>query len=54
MNELKNKKILVVDDEKELLKMLSGILYHNGFYNIYTAPDSKTALQIANEQTIAL
>ncbi len=54
MKELKNKKILIVDDEKELLKILSEILYNNGFYNIYTAPDCKTALKIANEQSIAL
>lgn len=54
MQELKNKKILIVDDEKEILNMLSGILYRNGFYGIYTASDCKTALQIAKEQSIAL
>ena len=54
MNELKNKKILIVDDETELLKILSGILYNNGFYNIYTVPDCKTALKTAKEQSIAL
>lgn len=54
MQELKNKKILIVDDEKDILNMLSEILYRNGFYNIYTAPDCITALRIAREQPIAL
>ncbi len=54
MNELKNKKILIVDDEKELLKMLSEILYRGGFYNIFTAADCKEALQIAGERSVAL
>ena len=54
MQEIKNKKILIVDDEKELLNMLSDILYKNGFYNIYTAPDCKTAIEIAEKQSISL
>lgn len=54
MDELKNKKILVVDDEKEILQMLSDNLYNDGFYNIYTAPNCKTALSIAQEQSISL
>ena len=54
MQELKNKKILIVDDEPELLKMLSDILYHDGFYNIYTAKDCNEALKIAGEQAISL
>lgn len=54
MNELKNKKILIVDDEKELLGLLSEILYGNGFYNVYTAQNCKTALQIARGQSVAL
>lgn len=54
MNELKNKKILIVDDEKELLNMLSDILYKNGFYNTYTAPHCKSALEIAQNQLISL
>ncbi len=54
MNELKNKKILIVDDEKELLNMLSDILYKNGFYNIYTAPDCKSAVEIAQNRLISL
>ena len=54
MQEIKNKKILIVDDEKELLNMLSDILYKNGFYNIYTASDCKTAIEIARNQPISL
>lgn len=54
MQELKNKKILIVDDEAELLNMLSDILYGDGFYNIYTAPDCVSALKIAHEQTVSL
>ena len=54
MQEIKNKKILIVDDEKELLNMLSDILYKNGFYNIYTASDCKTAIEIAENQSISL
>lgn len=54
MREIKNKKILVVDDEPELLKMLSDMLYDNGFYNICTAADCISALKIAREQTVSL
>lgn len=52
--EIKNKKILVVDDEKELLNMLSEILYKNGFYNIYTATDCAGAIRIAESQSVSL
>ena len=34
MNELMNKKILIVDDEKELLKTVSDALFKEGFFNI--------------------
>lgn len=54
MQEIKNKKILIVDDEKELLSMLSEILIREGFYNVYTACDCASALKIAESQTIAL
>ena len=54
MKELINKKILAVDDEPELLKMIEDILFGEGFYNIYTAPDCKKALEIAKTQPIAL
>lgn len=54
MQELKNKKILIVDDEPELLKMLSDILYSGGFYNIYTAKNCAEALKTARKQAVAL
>ena len=54
MQEIKNKKILIVDDEKELLNMLSDILYKDGFYNIYTAPDCRSAIEIVKKQSISL
>lgn len=52
--ELKNKKLLLVDDEPELLSMLEQILYSNGFFYIYTAKNCKEALNIMKEQSIAL
>lgn len=54
MEELKNKKILVVDDEPELLKMIEDILFAEGFYNLHTAADCKSAAAIAQSQPIAL
>ncbi len=54
MQELKNKKILIVDDEKEITDMLSGMLFASGFYSIYTAYNGRAALKIAGEQKIAL
>ncbi|MCH5186629.1 MAG: response regulator transcription factor [Oscillospiraceae bacterium] len=54
MLEIKNKKILIVDDEKNLLDMLSDILYKNGFYNVYTASDCKTAAEFAQAGSISL
>lgn len=54
MDELKNRKILIVDDEEELLEMIVDSLYHDGFRNLYKAKNCKEALKIAEEQTIAL
>lgn len=54
MQEVKNKKILVVDDESELLSLLSDILYQDGFYNIYTAKNCDEALHMASMQSISL
>ena len=48
MNELKNKKILLVDDEKELLKMTESALRANGFFNIYTAQTCEEAAEAAD------
>lgn len=44
---LKNKRILLVDDEQEILKMLVSILEAEGFYNIETAETVKEALDKA-------
>lgn len=44
---LKDKRILVVDDEEELLEMVVSILEENGFWNIRTAVSVKDALEAA-------
>lgn len=54
VNEIKNKKILIVDDEKELLKMIKEILNSDGFSYVYTAENCAEALKIIKEQSIAL
>lgn len=54
MKELKNKKILIVDDEKDLLNMIHDILWADGFFNVYTAENCEEALKMIKEQPIAL
>lgn len=54
MEQLKNKKILLVDDEKELLKTTEEVLRSEGFFNIYMAENCEAALQIVKTQPIAL
>ncbi len=54
MEELKNKKILLVDDEKELRSMTESALRNEGFFNIYTAKNCREALDTAKHQTVAL
>lgn len=54
MDDLLNKKILIVDDELDLLRMIEDILFSEGFFNICTATDCKKALLIAKSQTISL
>ena len=44
---LKNKRILLVDDEQELLDMVVSILTDDGFTNIKTAGNVKSAIEIA-------
>lgn len=44
---LKNKRILLVDDEQELLDMVVSILKEEGFCNIWAAKNVKDALSIA-------
>ncbi len=54
MNELMNKKILIVDDEKALLKTVSDALFKEGFFNIYAAASCEEALSVAASQPVAL
>ncbi len=44
---LHNKKLLLVDDEPELLKMIASILYNDGFENIVTASTAADAISTA-------
>lgn len=44
---LRDKRILVVDDEEELLEMVVSILEEDGFWNIMTAASVKDALETA-------
>lgn len=53
-HELKNKKLLLVDDEPQLLTMLEQILYSDGFFQIYTAKSCKEALAIMDKQPVSL
>ncbi|MCI8638553.1 MAG: response regulator transcription factor [Coprococcus sp.] len=48
---LKNKRILLVDDEREILKMLTSILEEEGFCNIATAGTVKEALEEVKRST---
>ena len=45
---LKRKRILLVDDEQELLNMVVSILKEEGFCNIATAKTVKEALDLAD------
>ncbi len=47
MDLLKNKKILLVDDEPQLLKMLETIFRKDGFYQIYTASTFAEAVAVS-------
>lgn len=46
---LKNKRILLVDDERELLDMVRSILNAEGFLNIVTAGTVREALSLAED-----
>lgn len=54
MNELNNRKILIVDDEAELLKVTGDALIREGYCNIHTAMNCQDALHILHTQPIAL
>ncbi len=47
MNQVKDKKILLVEDEPELLKMLETILKKDGFHQIFGASTAREALSLA-------
>ncbi|MDE5777263.1 MAG: response regulator transcription factor [Lachnospiraceae bacterium] len=46
---LKRKRILLVDDEQELLDMVVSVLEENGFFNVRTAGSVKEAVTAADE-----
>lgn len=45
MNDLKNKKLLIVDDEREIRNMMDNFLRKEGFIRIYQASDCMEALE---------
>lgn len=45
---LGNKKILIIDDEEDILKLLSMVLKKEGFENIYTAEDGEGGFTLFN------
>ncbi|WP_432403254.1 response regulator transcription factor [Wukongibacter sp. M2B1] len=47
-NLIKEKKILIIDDEEDILKLLSTVLAKEGFKNIYTAETGETGLDLFN------
>lgn len=48
---LKDKRILLVDDEPQLLEMIGGILREAGFAHIYKATNQTEALLLCNKTT---
>ena len=46
MDNLKSKKILIVDDEPDIRTMIDMLLRKEGYYRIYTASDSQSALDV--------
>ncbi|MBC6004695.1 response regulator transcription factor [[Eubacterium] tenue] len=51
-NTIKEKNILLVDDEVDILKLLSTVLKKEGFKNIYTAETGNEALKIFTNKEI--
>ncbi|WML32914.1 response regulator transcription factor [Clostridium sp. OS1-26] len=43
---LSKKKILIIDDEEDILKLLSMVLRKEGFENIYTAEDAESGFNL--------
>lgn len=54
MGNYSEKKILIVDDEKDIVKLLKTVLSKEGFQNIYTAHTGKDALKIIENNRIDL
>lgn len=54
MKEILNKKILIVDDEKELLKTVQDALFKEGFFNLITASSYREAAAAVKNQPVAL
>lgn len=50
----KSKRILLVDDEQELLDMVASILHSDGYQNILTAKNVGEALSLTDEITLEL
>lgn len=54
MKELLNKKILIVDDERELQKTVGDALFAEGFFNLVSAASCREALAAVRAQPVAL
>lgn len=54
MDIIRHKKILIVDDEKELLELVKSALQKEGFYRIFTAKTCAEARAVVQEQRPAL
>lgn len=46
---IKEKKILIIDDEEDILRLLSTVLSKEGFKNIYTAETGRKGLKLFEE-----
>lgn len=46
---IKEKRILIIDDEEEILNILKTVLKKEGFKNIYTALDGESGLRLFND-----
>ncbi|KYH34190.1 transcriptional regulatory protein WalR [Clostridium tepidiprofundi DSM 19306] len=49
-NTIKEKKILIIDDEKDILNLLSTVLTKEGFKKIYTAETGEEGLKLFNSK----
>lgn len=54
MNEYSGYRILIVEDERDILKLIEEILRKEGFYNIFAAESCKEALNIIKTNTPSL